>query len=184
MDIDIDIKYIIYELKNDINVLKNNINELKNCIDELKNNTNNNINDLKTISKTFKKELKGLVEIQQKLIHERLGVEPPPPPKEYGEDSTNNTTKTSKIDIVSIDADRIRISGNTFDYKSCIKNAGNAKWEQSTKSWSLPSNSLDQLISNFESMNLVKNVDFSVNVKGLNNKDKAEDEEEGFGSGF
>jgi hypothetical protein len=149
----------------------------------------NELTEVKTIVKGFKKELKGLVEIQQRLVHERLSAPLPPPPKEYGEEIT---TKGAKINITSIDGDRIRISGNTFDFRTAIKNAGIAKWEGGTKSWSLPSECLDQLIQNLEAVNLVRDTDFSVNVKdntGVNgdsesSKKRAESEDGGFGSGF
>ena len=117
------------------------------------------LTEIKAMIKDFKKNLKGLVEIQQRLVHERLGVPVPASPKEYGEEQT---AKVAKINIVSIDDDRIRVSGNTFDFKTAIKEAGQAKWEQGTKSWSLPADCLDQLIKNLEAVNLVNGTDFSV----------------------
>jgi hypothetical protein len=150
----------------------------KNDVDELK----KELAEIKTIVKGFKKELKGLVEIQQRLVHERLGVPVPLPPKEYGEESSSK----SKINILPLGDDRIRISGNTFDFKAAIKGAGAAKWEQETKSWSLPSNCLDQLVKNFEDLNLVKGTDFSVPwaVNESNKKSNSDEEDGGFGSGF
>jgi len=155
--------------KEDFNVLKKEFEDLKKELIEVK-----------TIVKGFKKELKGLVEIQQRLVHERLNVPVPPPPKEYGEE----TTSKAKINITAIDSDRIRVAGNTFDFKAAIKEAGAAKWEQGTKSWSLPSESLDQLIKNLEAVNLVRDTDFSVNIDGEIKKTRAESEDGGFGSGF
>lgn len=119
------------------------------------------LTEIKTIVKGFKNELKGLVEIQQKLIHERLGVPIPPSPKEYNEETS---VKLPKINIISIPDNYIRVAGNTFDFKSAIKDAGYAKWEQTTKSWSLPTNCLDKLISNFETLGLVRDVDFSIGI--------------------
>lgn len=160
-------------------------------LDEIK----KDIAEIKTIVKGFKKELKGLVEIQQRLVHERLGVPVPAAPKEYGEEPVNK----AKINIVSLGDDRIRVSGNTFDYKSTIKEAGISKWEQATKSWSGPLENLDQLVKALEAINLVKDVDFVVDVNIENTEDtedtedkKQEDkkqegtnsEDEGFGSGY
>jgi hypothetical protein len=140
--------------------------------------------EIKTIVKGFKNELKGLIEIQQRLVHERLGVPVPAAPKEYGEEQT---VKTVKINIASLGSDRIRVSGNTFEFKTAIKDAGSAKWEQGTKSWSLPSESLDQLIKNFEDVNLIRDTDFSVNVSEETTVKKTDNDSElteGFGSGF
>jgi hypothetical protein len=132
--------------------------------------------EIKSLVKDFKKNLKGLVEIQQRLVHERLSVPIPPSPKEYGEESSHKP----KITITSIDGDRIRIAGNTFDFRTAIKNAGTAKWEGGTKSWSLSSECLDQLIQNLEAVNLVRDTDFSVNVKNGTEDGTGG----GFGSGF
>lgn len=144
-----------------------------------------NLIEIKLLVKEYKKNLKGLVEIQQRLVHERLGVTPPPPPKEYGEEETTNKPK---INITSLGSDRIRVAGNTFDFKSAIKDAGFAKWEQSTKSWSLPSDSLDQLIKNLEAVNLKKDADFSVDVTEEVKKEQTSSDPDpddgGFGSGF
>jgi len=142
-------------------------------LDEIKNellNTQNMIKDLK-------KEFKGLIEIQQRLIHERLGVPIPASPKEYGED----TNLKNKIEISDFSDGRIKVSGNTFDYKSAIKEAGQAKWEQTTKSWSLPIESLEKLVENFKDLKLVEAKDFVVNVKQTI---KDENPTEGFGNGF
>lgn len=38
--------------------------------------------EIKSLIKDFKRNLKGLVEIQQRLVHERLGVPVPQAPKE------------------------------------------------------------------------------------------------------
>ncbi len=151
----------------------------KKDIEEIK----SDLNEIKTITKEFKKSLKGLVEIQQRLIHERLGVPVPAPPNEYGEETT---AKTAKINIISIADDRIRVSGNTFDFKAAIKEAGFAKWEQGTKSWALPSDCLNKLIKNLEAVNLVNGTDFSVNVEESTNKKEESEVEDvgGFGSGF
>jgi hypothetical protein len=136
--------------------------------------------EVKAMIKELKKELRGLIEIQQRLIHERLGVAVPPPPKEYGEETTS---KSNKIEITDFSEGRIKVSGNTFDYKTAIKEAGQAKWENSSKSWSLPSSSLDALVKNLEGLNLVSGKDFVVNVTTVVN-DEEEAPDEGFGSGL
>lgn len=48
--------------------------------------TKKDIDEVKTMIKDLRKDFRGLIEIQQRLIHERLGVSLPPPPKEYGSD--------------------------------------------------------------------------------------------------
>ncbi len=106
----------------------------------------------------FKRDLKGLVEIQQRLIHERLGVQMPNPPKEYGEE----TKSTLKIDVTYLGSEQIKVSGKTFDYKTAIKEAGPAKFDTSSKSWILSSECLENLIKNFENVGLVSGTDFSV----------------------
>jgi len=139
--------------------------------------------EIKTLIKDFKKDLKGLVEIQQRLIHERLGVTAPPPPKEYGEDTvvvSKAKGKTGlKMDIVNLDDNRIRVSGKTYDYMLAIKDSGSASFDKESKSWTLPLGSLNKLILNFEAIGLSRDVDFSVNVTGT-----IPAEESGFGSGF
>ena len=97
--------------------------------------TKEDIDEVKSMIKDLKKELKGLIEIQQRLIHERLGVAAPPPPKEYGEEPSSK----NKIEIVDSGKNRIRVSGNTFTVKDTIKDSGECKWEGGTKLWSLPS---------------------------------------------
>jgi len=138
----------------------------------------NELNELKTLVKSLQKEFKGLVEINQRLIHERLGVAPPPPPKEYGEESTSKSSKA--IEIQDFTKGRIKVSGNTFKYKDSIKDAGGCKWEGDIKSWSLPIDSLNKLIINLEDLELVNGKDFVVNVKGKSKsstKSKDDDEE-------
>lgn len=140
------------------------------------------LSEIKAIIKDFKKNLKGLVEIQQRLVHERLKVAIPPSPQEYGGESNLKV----KINITCAEGNKIKVSGNTYDIKDTIKNTG-GKFESSTKSWLLPFDCLDQLVKNFEAINLVKDTDFSVNI-GDKQKNKnvvdGEEEEEGFGSGF
>lgn len=114
----------------------------------------------------IQKELKGLIEIQQRLIHERLKVPMPPPPTEYGEEKISKPVSSDcKIQIVSFGQDRIRISGNTFEYRPLIKSCGPAKWEGELKSWSLPVSSLKTIIEKFKDINLEMDKDFKVDVK-------------------
>ncbi len=154
--------------------------EIKNELTEIKNSIKNI--ELRMQKMPTEKNLRGLIEIQQRLVHERLGVAVPISPKEYGEESNSKTTL--KIDISNLGDDRIKVSGKTFDYKDAIKEAGSAKFDQVSKSWSLPLDSLNQLIKNFEAVNLVRDTDFSVNVDGENSEKQNEEEEDGFGSGF
>jgi hypothetical protein len=135
--------------------------------------------EVKQMIKDLKKELKGLIEIQQRLIHERLGVAVPPSPREFGEEAGSSK---NKIEISDFSEGRIKVSGNTFDYKMAIKDAGPAKWEQESKSWSLPLKSLDKLVKNLEGLNLVVNKDFVIKVNQT--KDVDSEESEGFGTGF
>ena len=136
--------------------------------------------EIKTMIKELKKELRGLIEIQQRLIHERLGVTVPPSPKEYGEETS---AKSNKIEITDFSEGRIKVSGNTFDYKTAIKEAGQAKWENSSKSWSLPASSLNNLVKNLEGLNLVSGKDFVVNVTTVIEEEE-DTPDEGFGSGL
>jgi hypothetical protein len=148
--------------------------------------------EIKTIVKGFKKELKGLVEIQQRLVHERLGAAVPLPPKEYGEETSS---KSVGIELSSTSDDRIKITGKkSFDIKETIKQSApfKAKFNAGDKSWSIPSEYLDALIANLEAINLVKDKDFSVNVtKGKTSagsttkkEEDSDTEDGGFGSGF
>lgn len=115
--------------------------------------------DLKKDILDLKKEFRGLIEIQQRLIHEiRLNVQMPNPPLEYGNDNKKEVVKTSfdeKIKISNLGSDRIKIEGKTFDYKHLIKSSGYARWESELKVWSLPIESLDILVEKF------KQVDFT-----------------------
>jgi hypothetical protein len=129
--------------------------------------------EVKTLIKDVKKEFKGLIEIQQRLIHERLGVAMPPAPKEYGEEIGS---KSNKIEITDFTEGRIKVSGNTFDFKSAIKEAGQAKWENSSKSWSLPKDSLENLVKNLENLNLIADKDFVVNVAIEKDDDEKDDD--------
>lgn len=115
----------------------------------------------------LQKEFKSLVEIQQRLIHERLKVPMPPPPTDYSEEKTVKNNNDCKIQIVSFGQDRIRISGNTFDYRPLIKSCGSAKWEGELKSWSLPLSSLKTVIEKFKEINLEVDKDIKVDVKNI-----------------
>jgi len=134
------------------------------------------INSLREEVKGVRSELKGLIEIQQRLIHERLGVPVPPAPKEFGEEPG---TSKNKIEITDAsESGRIKISGKTFDYNNTIKAAGQAKWDGSSKTWSMSIDALDNLILGLESCKLVRDKDFTVKVSKNSSKDS------GFGSGF
>jgi hypothetical protein len=185
-------------LKEDKAVIESNeTTSIKNDLDEIK----KELSEIKTLVKDFKKNLKGLVEIQQRLVHERLGAPVPIPPKEYGEETNS---KSAGIELSSTADDRIKISGKkSFDIKETIKESApsKAKFNASDKSWSIPAEYLDDLITNLEAINLIRDKDFIVNITGQSSKKvggnvikKQEEEEEdgidsnveesGFGSGF
>jgi hypothetical protein len=111
------------------------------------------------------KEFKSLVEIQQRLIHERLKVPMPPPPTDYSEEKIVKNNTDYKINITSFGQDKIRISGNTFEYRPLIKSCGYAKWEGELKSWSLPLSSLKTVIEKFKEINLEVDKDIKVDVR-------------------
>lgn len=155
------------------------LSQIKADIDQIK----TDVLEIKTLVKDFKKNLRGLIEIQQRLVHERLGTTVPISPKEYGEETSNKT----KIEISNAGNDSIKVSGKTFDFKEAIKSSGAAKFDQGSKSWTLPLDCLDKLVKNFEAINLVKGTDFSVNVTVDESSKKTisdSEEEDGFGSGF
>lgn len=95
-------------------------------------------------AKEVKNEVRGLIEIQQRIIHQTMGVPVPPKPQpltEYG-------TKYG-IEITKLGDDRVKISGKkTFEIREVIKSAGNgnAKFDQDTKTWSIPLHCLGNLV--------------------------------------
>lgn len=113
----------------------------------------------------IQKEMKGLIEIQQRLIHERLRVPMPPPPNEYGEEKPVKTTNNNKIQISKFGENHIKLSGGTYKYKNLIKSLEFARWEDELKIWSLPLNHLSTLIETFKQANLEENKDFEVNIE-------------------
>jgi hypothetical protein len=121
------------------------------------------------------KEFRSLVEIQQRLIHERLKVPMPPPPTDYSEAKTVKSISDYKIQISSFGQDRIRISGNTFDYRPLIKSCGPAKWEGELKSWSLPQSSLKTIIEKFKEINLEVDKDIKVDVRNIESIEESDD---------
>ena len=117
--------------------------------------------NLTTKVSELRQELKGLVEVQQKLIHVQLGAPIPPKPKEYGEEVNNS----SKIQITNtLDGKSIKVSGKTYDYMSLIKEAGPAKFEKDTKSWILPMDSLDSLVQKLQCAKMSQGKDYTLNV--------------------
>lgn len=121
--------------------------------------------ELKCIKKMItdlKDEFKGLIEIQQKLVHERLNAPTPAAPVSVVEKSNNK-----KLITISKDMNSIVLTGNTFDYNSLIKetakeNDTSAKWESSKKAWILNEECLDDLIKKFENAGLYRDTDFIV----------------------
>jgi hypothetical protein len=138
---------------------------------------------IKEEMKDLKKNFKGLVEINQRLIHERLNVPVPPPPKDFGEENKTATKSSAKITISNF-GDRIKITGQTYDYRPLIKEVGCAKWEGEIKAWSLPLDSLKTLLEKFKEANMLVDRDIKVDVKESNIKEnvikasaKSKDEE-------
>lgn len=119
------------------------------------------IKEMKTIILSLKDELKGLVEIQQRLIHERLGAPTPLPP-------ANNTDRiNNKIITISKDLNSILLTGNTYAYNSIIKDAAKecnttAQWNSSKKAWVLNEECLDNVIKKFIDSGLVRDTDFVI----------------------
>lgn len=123
------------------------------------------LNELKTMIKDIRRDFKGLIEIQQRLIHERLNVPMPNPPVEYGEESAVVSKKKNEGIVISDFSDgRIKITGNTFNYRDTIKSIGGSKWEANTKVWSVPSSELEDLVTKLESLKLTNGKDFTVDV--------------------
>ncbi len=118
------------------------------------------LKDIKKMIYGLKDELKGLIEIQQKLVHERLNA--PIPAAPVTEKSSNKKQIT-----ISKDMNSIVLTGNTFDYNSIIKetakeNNTSARWESSKKAWILNEECLDDLIKKFENAGLDRDTDFIV----------------------
>jgi hypothetical protein len=126
----------------------------------------------------IRKDLKGLVEIQQRLIHERLNVQMPPSPVEYGEETPIKTisNSNSKIQVSNFGQDHIKISGKTYDYNPIIKASGQARWEKELKVWTLPVGSLDTLLDKFKENNVSFDNDVVRVVKEENEEDYVEGE--------
>lgn len=117
------------------------------------------LDDIQTELRNLKKELKGLVQINQVLIHERLNVPIPPPPKEYGEETVVN----AKI-IIKKSGERASISGkSSFEYKDLIKESANgtARFESSSKSWMIDPKYISILVQKLEAKGL-KSAEISV----------------------
>ena len=163
--------------------MESKIGEIEACLAEVKENQA----ELKNLIKNVKKELRGLIEIQQRLIHERLGVTPPAPPKEYGEDPGK---KVKNIEIINYTPGRIGVVGNTYDYNSAIKSAASdnderAKWDPApSKVWHMSEKCLGSLIENLRALDLEEGTDFVVSAKPEEKPDEEKPEKEGFGSGF
>jgi hypothetical protein len=141
-------------------------------------------NELLAEINKIRKDLQGLIEIQQKLIHERLNVSVPPPPKEYGVEKIVSNIENNinyKITISQFGLDRIKITGKgTFDHKNVIKESGPARWEGELKFWSLPSSCTKTLINKFKDVGLTVDKDICVNVIRTDQDDTEEIVDESF----
>lgn len=140
----------------------------------------------------FNDKFKGLIEIQQRLIHERLGAPIPAPipaPTQVASASVTSTNDNSKkISLCKYNDDKFYVKGNTFEYNNLIKlvateNNEKAKWEPApSKFWILPNNCLNSLIEKFDELNVEYNINIdNSNLQQLSSK-KLECEENGFGS--
>lgn len=105
-------------------------------------------------------ENKGLIEIQKRLIQERIGVST----VVTAANIPTITTDKNKINITKFGEDRIKVEGNTYDRRDIIKSCGQAKWENGDKSWSLPLESLDILVEKLQEAGLEKGNEFVINV--------------------
>jgi hypothetical protein len=114
------------------------------------------LKDLVKEVKDLKKEYKCLIEVQQKLIHERLGVPVPTQPITYGE-----TKKNPKIINITRDSNELVITGNTFNHRSLIKDIakGKAQWNNDLKGWNIPGEYEDDLIKEFKKMSVEYSID-------------------------
>ena len=123
----------------------------------------------------IRKELQGLVEIQQKLIHVNLNAPLPPLPKEY---SSEKPVETGNFEInIAPFGDRIKVTGKgTFKYKDLIKEIGQVKWEQDLKFWSLPLNLLAPLLKKFSDKGLIVGKDIGMTVPSTLKVEEDDDE--------
>lgn len=108
-------------------------------------------------------ENKGLVEIQARLIHERLGVQVPVTINTHPTTPAPTVNKNI-IEVTNYGIDRVKLVGNTFNKRDLIKSCGQAKWENNDKCWTLPLDLLEVIESKFVESGLQKDVDFVINV--------------------
>jgi|JI9StandDraft_1071089.scaffolds.fasta_scaffold00916_16 hypothetical protein len=109
-------------------------------------------------------ENKGLVEIQTRLIHERLGVQIPVTINTHPTTPAAPTVNKNIIEVTNYGIDRVKLVGNTFNKRDLIKSCGQAKWENNDKCWTLPLDLLEVIESKFVESGLQKDVDFVINV--------------------
>lgn len=111
-------------------------------------------------------QLKGLIEINQRLIHEQLGT---PNASEVVKSQKNvvdekkkkeESGKKRKNVLIEVDGDNLKISGNTFDARVYIKQMNGAKWDGPTTSWLVPTDSLTELTQKFKE----NRIDFETTV--------------------
>lgn len=161
-----DIKMIIEKLDNVGNVVNKLDSKLDNVISKL-DNTNKKFDNidskLDNITNILDNDLKALISVQQRLIHERLGV--PMPAEPTVGICTASATKTNNrtINIDLAENGKIRVSGkNTYDFKDAIKGNRMGTFEAGTKTWLVPSSDLSGLISRLEGVGLTDGTDFVV----------------------
>lgn len=111
----------------------------------------NDIASLRTELVAMHTQTRALVDVQKKLIHERLKVPEPEsravpvePPA-----MTKVAKKQVQVTVTRLNAKQISVGGRTFDFNALIKASGPAKFEPSNKTWTLPIESLAALEKNF-----------------------------------
>ena len=94
-------------------------------------------------------ENKALVDVQKKLVHERLKV--PEPENRAAEPPAMSKVakKQAQVTVTRISPSQISVGGQSFHYNSWIKAAGPARFEKDSKTWTLPIECLGALEDNF-----------------------------------
>lgn len=140
--------------------LTNDLNELKCILNSLK-------DDMKEVLDK-EVQLKGLIEINQRLIHEQLGTKNP---SEVIANQKNvvdeNNKKAERMNVrknVLIESEKegwLKLSGKgTFDAKAFIKQVDGRKWDTKLNSWLIPTDGLTQLTRLFKD----NEIDFETNL--------------------
>lgn len=146
-------------IKDDIKKLMVEIDNIKKLLEEIVDAQKNNI--------------RGLVETNSTLIHERLKTPTPiittPDSMSQISQPSSKNNNTTIINITDANNGMVRVYGtNTFKYRDIIKKSGQGKavWVSSTKEWMIPKQYyeglVDELTTNF-SLLMGENIIVSVN---------------------